>query len=118
MEFFAMREKCPTPDDTSARVDALATAGKLARNVRWPSRRTEMSTTPIELPLAFDGHLARVVVTRTNTDGWHACAEVDGREIGWEHYTLWVQVERFRERMQTWLAQAERTQRPRCNCLG
>ena len=71
-----------------------------------------MRPTFIELPLAFDGHLARLVVTRVNGAGWHARAEVDGREIGWEHYPLWVQVERFRERVQTWLAQAERAQRP------
>jgi hypothetical protein len=35
---------------------------------------------------------------------------VDGREIGWEHYPQWVQVERFRSRVQDWLKQAERAE--------
>jgi hypothetical protein len=69
-----------------------------------------MRPTCIELPLSFEGHLARLVVTRVHRLGWHARAEVDGREIGWEHYPQWVQVERFRSRVQDWLKQAERAE--------
>lgn len=73
-----------------------------------------MPATTIELPLAFEGHVARLVVAAVNGDGWYARAEVDGREIGWQHYTRWEQVERFRSRMQNWLKQAERASIERC----
>jgi hypothetical protein len=66
-----------------------------------------------ELPLSFHGHAARVLVRRLRNGAWRACTEVDGHVIGWEQFTLRVQVDRFRARMQAWLTQAEANERRR-----
>ena len=65
----------------------------------------------IEMPLSFAGHTARIVVSPAHDDGWHVRAEVDGRTLGWEHYTHWLQVERFRARMQEWINTAAGSER-------
>jgi hypothetical protein len=70
-----------------------------------------MPDTSFELPLKFDGHVARIIVTRLHNGSWHVCTEVDGRRLGWEQFTHRIQVERFRSRMQQWIAQAEAAER-------
>jgi hypothetical protein len=64
-----------------------------------------------ELPLAFDGHVARIVAKADDDGGWHVCTEVDGRQMGNEHFPAWCLVEQFRARMQRWLSQAEIAER-------
>ena len=70
-----------------------------------------MATNTLELPLAFDGHVARLVVTHHPQGTWHVRTEVDGRVLGWEQFTHRVQVDHFRGRMQQWLAHAEACER-------
>ena len=64
-----------------------------------------------EVPLAFHGHTARLVVTQLAHGGWHVRTEVDGRVLGWEQFARRVQIDHFRARMQEWLAQAEASER-------
>jgi hypothetical protein len=64
-----------------------------------------------ELPLAFAGHVARIVASGDPHGGWTVCTEVDGRQMGSEHFPAWNLVEQFRARMQRWLAQAEIAER-------
>jgi hypothetical protein len=64
-----------------------------------------------ELPLAFDGHDAQLLVTHLPNGAWHVCTEVDGRVLGWEQFALRVQVDRFQTRMQDWLTQVEARER-------
>jgi len=64
-----------------------------------------------ELPLTFRGHIARVIAKGDDRDGWDVCTEVDGRQMGWEHYPVWSLVEQFRGRMQRWLTHAESAER-------
>ena len=68
-----------------------------------------------ELPLAFEGHTARIVIEPLSQGGWHVRAEVDTRTLGWEQYMYWVQVEHFHMRVQQWLKHAEATER-RVSC--
>ena len=70
-----------------------------------------MSDTTFELPLNFDGHIARIVVRHLHNGSWHVCTEVDGRRLGWEQFTSRSQVERFCTRMQQWIAHAEGAER-------
>jgi hypothetical protein len=70
-----------------------------------------MPDATLELPLAFDGHHARMVVTHRRDGAWRVCTEVDGRVLGWEQFARWVQVERFRSRMQGWISQVEAAER-------
>ena len=64
-----------------------------------------------ELPLAFDRHTARLEVTQLQNGAWLVHTKVDGRVLGWERFTLRVQVDRYRARMQQWLAHAEARER-------
>jgi hypothetical protein len=64
-----------------------------------------------ELPLAFNGHHARLVVNHLATGTWQVRTEVDGRVLGWEQFAHRNQVDNFRARMQDWLAQAEASER-------
>lgn len=64
-----------------------------------------------ELPLAFDGHAAHLLVTHLPNGAWHVRTEVDGRELGWKEFARRVQVDRYRARMQDWLAQEEARER-------
>lgn len=64
-----------------------------------------------ELPLAFDGHDARIVAQADQDGGWDVRTEVDGRHMGSEHFAAWSLVEQFRARMQRWLEQAEIAER-------
>jgi hypothetical protein len=64
----------------------------------------------LELPLTLAHHAGRVLATKLRDGSWHVRAEVDGRILGWEHYTTWTQVERFRARMEGWVAQFESTE--------
>jgi hypothetical protein len=64
-----------------------------------------------ELPLAFDGHVARLIVTPLAHGAWHVRTEVDGRVLGWERFARRSQVDHFRARMQEWLTQAEACER-------
>jgi hypothetical protein len=70
-----------------------------------------MTENTFELPLAFDGHVARLVVTRPAPGVWHVETQVDGRVLGWEQFTGRAQVDRFRARMQQWLAHAAASER-------
>jgi hypothetical protein len=70
-----------------------------------------------EMPLEFDGHIARIVATRLFRGGWRVRAEVDGRLLGWEQFAHRNQVERFRTRMQQWCAMAAEAER-RHACVG
>ena len=70
-----------------------------------------MAANTFELPLAFAGHSARLEVTHLQNGAWHVETKVDGRVLGWERFTLRVQVDRYRARMQQWLAQAEAGER-------
>ena len=60
-----------------------------------------------ELPLAFDGHVARLLVTHLPTGAWYVETQVDGRLLGWEQFRFRGQVDRFRIRMQQWLSQVD-----------
>ena len=71
-----------------------------------------------ELPLAFDGHVARIVARGDQSGGWTVCTEVDGRQMGSEHFPAWSLVEHFRARMQRWLTQAEIAEREASSCLS
>ena len=64
-----------------------------------------------ELPLAFNGHVARLIVTPLAHGAWHVRTEVDGRVLGWEQFAHRAQVEHFRGRMQEWLTHAEASER-------
>ena len=66
-----------------------------------------MMPNTFELPLAFDGHVARLVVRHLPDGGWRVGTEIDGRVLGWEQFTRRVQVDHFHSRMQRWLAQAQ-----------
>ena len=70
-----------------------------------------MSHTTFELPLAFAGHAAHLLVTHLPNGAWYVRTEVDGRTLGWEQFALRVQVDRFRTRMQDWLSQVEASER-------
>jgi hypothetical protein len=70
-----------------------------------------MAANAFELPLAFDRHTARLEVTHLQNGAWLVHTKVDGRVLGWERFTLRVQVDRYRARMQQWLAQAEARER-------
>ena len=70
-----------------------------------------------ELPLTFDGHVARIVARGDQSGGWTVCTEVDGRQMGSEHFPAWCLVEHFRVRMQRWLSQAEIAERGASSCL-
>jgi hypothetical protein len=82
----------------------------MARNVQLWARSMMMTEQWTELPLTFRGHAARVIA-RGGRDGWDVCTEVDGRQMGWEHYPVWSLVEQFRDRMQRWLRHAEAAER-------
>jgi hypothetical protein len=62
-----------------------------------------MTESTVEMPLAFNGHDARIIARPLATGGWHVRTEVDGRVLGWEQFRHRVQVERFRARMQGWI---------------
>ena len=70
-----------------------------------------MAGTTFELPLAFDGHDARLVVTPTAHGTWRVRTLVDGRVLGWEQFAHRVQVDHFRTRMQQWLAHAQASEK-------
>ena len=70
-----------------------------------------MAANTFELPLAFAGHCARLEVTHLPDGAWQVVTTVDGRTLGWERFTLRAQVDRYRARMQHWLAQAEAGER-------
>jgi hypothetical protein len=70
-----------------------------------------MAANTFRLPLAFDGHTAHLEVTHLQNGGWLVYTKVDGRVLGWERFTLRVQVDRYRARMQQWLALAETNER-------
>ena len=70
-----------------------------------------MAGNHFELPLRFEGHSARLVVKELPHGVWHVKTEVDGRVLGWEQFSLRVQVDHFRARMQEWLTQAAASER-------
>jgi hypothetical protein len=72
-----------------------------------------MGANTFELPLAFQGHTARLEVTHLENGAWLVQTKVDGRVLGWERLTRHVQVDRYRARVQQWLAQAEASERRR-----
>ena len=66
-----------------------------------------MAVNTFSLPLAFDGHTAHLDVTHHRNGAWLVSTSVDGRVLGWERFALRAQVDRYRARMQQWLALAE-----------
>ena len=72
---------------------------------------TTMFDSTFELPLAFDGHAAHLVVTHLPNGRWSVRTEVDGRVLGSEQFAMRPQVDRFRARMQDWLSQVEASER-------
>jgi hypothetical protein len=70
-----------------------------------------MAANAFELPLAFDRHTARLEVMQLQNGAWLVHTNVDGRVLGWERFMLRVQVDRYRSRMQQWLAHAEARER-------
>ena len=72
-----------------------------------------MAVKTFELPLVFDRHSAHLDVTHLPNGAWHVETNVDGRVLGWERFALRVQVDRYRARMQQWLALAEARERRR-----
>lgn len=69
-----------------------------------------MAEATIEMPLEFTGHEARIIAEPIATGGWHVRTEVDGRVLGWEQFRHRAQIERFRTRMQSWMAMMEATE--------
>lgn len=70
-----------------------------------------MFDSTFELPLALDGHVARLLVTHLPNGAWHVRTEVDGRVLGWEEFRARCQVDRFRAKMQGWLTHVHATER-------
>lgn len=70
-----------------------------------------MLDSTFELPLALDGHTARLIVRRLPNGAWHVRTEVDGRVLGWEEFSTRFQVDRFRAKMQGWLTHVHATER-------
>ena len=70
-----------------------------------------MAANTLRLPLAFDGHSAHLEVTHLQNGAWYVETKVDGRVLGWERFMLRAQVDRYRARMQQWLALAEASER-------
>jgi hypothetical protein len=70
-----------------------------------------MPDNAFEMPLNFAGHNARILVTHPFNGPWLVRTEVDGRVLGWEQFAHRFQVERFRARMQDWIAQVEAAER-------
>jgi hypothetical protein len=66
-----------------------------------------MADNAFEVPLNFAGHNARLVVSHPFNGPWTVRTEVDGRVLGWEQFAHRTQVDRFRARMQAWIAQVE-----------
>jgi hypothetical protein len=65
-----------------------------------------MTKTAHDLPLALDGHTARVHVREDQDGGWDVRTELDGRQIASDYCSDWRSVERFHMRMQHWLKTA------------
>lgn len=72
-----------------------------------------MAVSPVELPLEFQGHCAKMLATAAGDGSWAVETEVDGRPLGQEHCPDWRRVEQFRARMQNWLRTAEIAERER-----
>jgi hypothetical protein len=70
-----------------------------------------MAANTLRLPLAFAGHAAYLDVTHLQNGTWYVETKVDGRVLGWDRFMLRAQVDRYRARMQRWLAQAEAGER-------
>lgn len=65
----------------------------------------------VTLPLFFGDHSAHIVAKSTDDGGWDVRTEIDGREVGTDHFRRWHLVEQFRARMQQWLSEAHNLER-------